>query len=246
MKADNAREALSDAVSEGAKGLDNLVIRGDSLADAEVSRVDLVTDMAAAVIQDVLKSVRGLTRKQFLDYDPSYQTNASQVLVEVLEDIPELAAVDAAVRTGDVPDDAGGPPVAAMAHAMGTGTNRVVAYRLKGPGIATRRARGIPLLPRDGIYRPVEGELLYYEPRFDAFTCSGFAYFTTVTLVQTKLHSDEKARQLARDTLTTVTAKVSIDGFTDLEQAVMDDLTLEPRWRKWPASSRPTLSTRGT
>lgn len=65
--------------------------------------------------------------------------------------------------------------------------------------------------------------MLYYEPRFDVFTCAGFAYFTTVTLVQTKLHAVEKARQLARETLATVTAKVRIDGFVGLETAVMDD-----------------------
>ena len=229
MTAEPARQALADAVSRGATGLDNLVIRGASLADAEVSRFDLVADMAAGVIKDVLKAVNGMTLKQFLIYDPSYQTSTSQVLVEDLEELPELAAVDAEVRAGDVPDDAGGPPVVAMAHAIGTGANQIIAYRLKGPGVATRRTRGIPLVPRDGIYRPVEGDLLYYEPRFDAFTCSGFGYFTTVTLIQTKLHADDKARQLARDTLTTVTDKVTIDGFADLEQAVMNDPSMRAK-----------------
>ncbi len=229
MTGEPARQALADAVSGGATGLDNLVIRGTSLADAEVLRFDLVADMAAGVIHDILKAVNGLTLKQFLSYDPSYQTSTSQVLVEDLEEIPELAAVDAEVRAGDVTYDAGGPPVVAMAHAIGTGANQVVAYRLKGPGIATRRTRGIPLIPRDGIYRPIEGDLLYYEPRFDAFTCSGFAYFTTVTLIQTKLHADDKARQLATDTLSTVTAKVRIEGFADLEQAVMDDPSMRAK-----------------
>lgn len=71
--------------------------------------------------------------------------------------------------------------------------------------------------------------MLYYEPRFDVFTCAGFAYFTTVTLVQTKLHAVEKARQLARETLATVTAKVRIDGFVGLETAVMDDPSMRAK-----------------
>jgi hypothetical protein len=136
MTAEPARQALADAVRAGATGLDNLVTRGAPLADAELSRFDLIADMAAGVINDVLKTVNGLILKQFLNYDPSYQTSTSQVLVEDLEEIPELAAVDAEVRAGDVPDDAGGPPVVAMAHGIGTGSNKVIAYRLKGPVMA--------------------------------------------------------------------------------------------------------------
>jgi hypothetical protein len=229
VTAEPARQALADAVSGRVTALGNFVVRGDALAGAQVSRFDLVADMAAGVIEDVVRTVKGLSQKQFLDYDPSYQTSTSQVLVERLNDIPELAAIDGEVRLGNVPDDAGGTPVVAMAHAVGVGTNQVVAYRLKGPGIATRRARGITLIPRDGIYRPVDGDVLYYEPRFDAFTCAGFAYFTTVTLIQTKLHADRKARQLARDTLAAATAKISIDGFAGLAEAVMDDPSLRAK-----------------
>lgn len=229
MTAEPARQALANAVSRVAAALDNYVVRGGALADARVSRFDLVADMASGVIDDIVRAANGLSQKQFLNYDPSYQTSTSQVLIEALGEIPELAAVDAEVRLGNVPDDAGGHQVVAMAHAVGTGANKIVAYRLKGPGIATRRARGITLIPRDGIYRPIDGDVLYYEPRFDAFTCAGFAYFTTVTLIQTKLHADDKARQLARATLATVTAKVRIDGFTGLEKAVMDDPSLRAK-----------------
>lgn len=190
MTADLARKALTDALASGdgqggstgsVAGLDNFVVRGMALADAEVTRFDLVAAMADGVVSDVVKAVSGLIGKQFLDYDPSYQTNTSQVLVEDLTEIPELDAVDAVVRLGNVGDDVGGDQVVAMAHAVGTGAKKIVAYRLKGPGIATRRSKGITLIPRDGIYRPIEGDVLHYEPRFDALTCAGFAYFTTVT-----------------------------------------------------------------
>lgn len=223
MTAEPARQALIDAVARSVAALANYVLRGDALAGALVSRFDLVSDMAAEVTNDVVGAANALSQKQFLDYDPSYQTSSSQVLVESLSEIPELAAVDAEVRRADVPNDAGGTQAVAMVHAVGAPPNQIVAYRLKGPGIATRRPRGVTLIPRDGVYRPIHGEVLYYEPRFDVFTCAGFAYFTTVTLIQTKLHADEKARQLARETLATVTAKVKIDGFAGLENAVMDD-----------------------
>lgn len=229
MNVESAREALVNALSARPTALENFVLRGDDLADAAVSRFDLETQMASTVVADVVNSVNALTRKQFLDYDPSYQTSSSQVLVERLNEIPQLATVDAVIRDGDVPDDHGGKQIVAMAHTLGAGARRIVAYRLKGPGIATRRARGITLIPRDGIYRPVSGEVLFYEPRFDAFTCEDYALFITVTLIQTKLHADEKARQLARETFATVTAKVRIDGFADLEQAVVDDPTLRAK-----------------
>lgn len=229
MTAEPARQALIDAVRTSVAALGNYVLRGDALAGAQVSRFDLVSDMAAGVVDDVVGAATALSQKQFLDYDPSYQTSSSQVLVENLGEIPELATVDAEVRRADVPNDAGGAQAVAMVHAVGAGPNQIVAYRLKGPGIATRRPRAVTLIPRDGVYRPIHGEVLYYEPRFDVFTCAGFAYFTTVTLIQTKLHADEKARQLARETLATVTAKVNIDGLTDLENAVMDDPTMRAK-----------------
>ncbi len=229
MTVEPARQAPADALSARPTALENFVLRGDVLADAAVSRFDLETQMASSVVADVVNAVNGLTRREFLSYDPSYQTSSSQVLVEALDEIPELAAVDAVIRSGDVPDDRADSQVVAMAHTVGAGARRIVAYRLKGPGIATRRARGITLIPRDGVYRPVTGEVLFYEPRFDAFTCEGSAFFTTVTLIQTKLHAEEKARQLARETFATVTAKVRIDGFSELERAVVDDPTLRAK-----------------
>lgn len=223
MIAERARKAVTDALREPAGALDSFVLRGNALADPAVFRFELVHEMAIAVIEDVLQAARALSRKQFVDYDPSYQTSSSQVLVENLSEIPELRAVDAQVRGGDVPNDVGGDQIIAMTHVVGSAANRIVTYRLKGPGVATRRAKGITLIPRDGIYRPVDGEVLYYEPRFDVFTCAEFAFFTSVTLVQTKLHAPEKARRLARETLAAATRKVKIDGFSGLENAVMDD-----------------------
>jgi hypothetical protein len=229
VTAEHARQALTDAATATAEALDNFVVRGNSLAEAQVSRFDLVSDMASSVVHDVMRAAVALSKKQFLDYDPSYQTSASQVLVENLSEIPELAVVDEQIRRGDVVNDGGGQSPVAMAHAVGAAAHRIVTYRLKGPGIATRRAKGITLIPRDGIYRPVDGEILYYEPRFDAFTCAGYAYFTTVTLLQTKLHAEDKARQLAHDTLAVATARVRIVGFSDLENAVLDDPTLRAK-----------------
>lgn len=220
MTAEPARQVLVTAIASGGDALDNFVVRGEAIAEAAVNRFDLVADMASRVTDDVQTKVQALTQKQFLNYDPSYQTSTSQVLVERLDQIPELATVDAA---------ADGQQVVAMAHAVGAGNSKVVAYRLKGPGIAARRSKGFTLIPRDGIYRPIDGDVLFYEPRFDAFTCAGFAYFTTVTLIQAKLHADHKARQLAKDTLAAVTTKLTIDGFSDLEKAVMDDPSMRAK-----------------
>ena len=229
MSAQIARQALQSALSARPETLDNHVLRGTALSDVEVTRFDLVDKMAAEVIVDVFHAGETMTRKQFLAYDPSYQTSSSQVLVEALPEIPELAAVDALIRQGDVPNDDGSDPVVAMAHSIGTGGNRIVAYRLKGAGIATRRARGIPLVPHEGVYRPLTGEILYYEPRFEALTTPGFAYFNTVTLLQTKLHAPDKARQLAKDTLKSVTVRIRIEGYTELEAAVMDDPSMRAK-----------------
>jgi hypothetical protein len=225
VNAEQARAALLAAITpDGPLAMDNFVLGGEAIEGAEVSRIDLTEGLAAQVRGDVTKSADSLIRKQIIPYDPSYQTNSSQVLVEDLASIPALAAVDAVIRNGDVPSYPGGALVVAMAHAVGVDERQIVSYRLKGAGIATRRARGwIQLVPRDGIYEPIKGEVLFYEPRFDALTCAGYAFFTTATLIQTKLQADTKARQLAKATLATVTKTVAIAGLADLEEAVMDD-----------------------
>jgi hypothetical protein len=61
------------------------------LAEAQVSRFALVSDMASSVVHDIMGAAVALSKRQFLDYDPSYQTSTSQVLVENLSEIPELA-----------------------------------------------------------------------------------------------------------------------------------------------------------
>lgn len=229
MNAEAARQVLLDALEAEPDALTNHVLRGAHLGDAEVTGYDLESDMAEQVLADVVGAAEAMTGKQFLAYDPSYRTSSSQVLVESLADIPELAAVDAEIRLGDVPDDDGGGPVLAMTHSVSDGGGRIVAYRFKGAGIATRRSRDIPLVPRDGVYRPLTGDILYYEPRFDAITAGGFVFFNAVTLVNTKLQAPEKARRLARKTLKTVTADIRIHGYEELEAAVMDDPSMRSK-----------------
>lgn len=229
MNAEAARQALVKALEAEPDALTNHVVRGESLAEATVTGYDLESDMADQVLADVVQAAEAMTRKQFLAYDPSYQTSSSQVLVESIADIPELAAVDAEIRLGDVADDNGGAAVVAMTHSVSNGGERIVAYRLKGAGIATRRSKDIPLVPRDGVYRPLTGDILYYEPRFDAITAGGFIFFNTVTLVTTKLQAPEKARRLARETLKSVTADIRIQGYEQLEAAVMDDPTMRSK-----------------
>jgi hypothetical protein len=230
MDADAARAALTAALADAPAGDPaNSVLVGEDIETAAVLGFDVTSAMAAQIGTDVFTTARSLTRRQFLPYDPSYQTSPSQVLVEELAGIPALAGMDATIRNGDVGTYAGQEPVLAMAHALGGPDGGLVAYRMKGAGIATRRARWVQLVPREGVYEPIRGEVLYYEPRFDVFTCAGFAYFTTATLIQSKLHAEEKARALARETLATVTAKVAIAGIGELEQAVMDDPTLRAK-----------------
>jgi hypothetical protein len=230
LNQDDAREALAAAAASRKASLVNFVLRGDVMSDADVTRFDLLESVATQVQADVWLEVDRILAKQFIPYDPSYQTSQAQVLVEDLGSIPALARVDELVRRGDVALDGGGAAIVAMAHAVGLGEGQVVAYRLKGPGIATRRSKGVRLLaPRDGVYVPVDDEILYYEPRFDAFTSGGLAYFVSSTLIQTRLDAPEKSRELAKLALARATAKVEIAGRAELEKAVMDDPTMRAK-----------------
>lgn len=229
MTSDQSRTILADALVARRDTLGNCVLRGDVMATAHLARFDLVKEMAQQVTNDVWLSVEALLLKQFIPYDPSYQTSVSQVLVEELTLIPDLAALDSEIRVGDMPNDGGGEPVVAMAHAVGSGEHQVVAYRVKGAGIATRRAKWVQLIPRDGVYTPIDEEVLFYEPRFEVLTCRGYAYFTTASLIQSKLNAPDKARQLAKATLAKVTKKVAIDGLAELERSVMEDPSMRAK-----------------
>ena len=225
-----ARAALEAALAGPERVLTNHVLRGGSLSEATILRFTVDAAFADRVVDDVLGAARALTAREFVAYDPSYQTNAAQVLVEPLEDMPEFAEVDARVRADDVPSDVGTDDTGAVAlvHTIGRGEEAVVAYRLKGAGIAVRRKQ-VTLVPRDGQYRVVGGEVLFYEPRFDAYTCAGHAFFTAVSLIQTKLQADTKARSLAGSTFATVTERVRIEGHDELARAVEDDPTLRAK-----------------
>lgn len=229
MTADLYRDTLADALGEAQDAVTNVVVRGASLADATVTRFDLTANLATEVAADLRRSVEGLLRREFVAYDPSYQTSSAQALVENLAEIPELAALDARIREGDLAEEVGGDGVVAMAHTLGVGDHRIVAYRTSGSGIATKQRSGLTLLPRKGVYGPVGGDVLYYEPRFEAFTCADFTYFTSATFIQSKLRAPEKAQAMARQTLQKATTSVRIDGYAELESAVMGDPALRAK-----------------
>lgn len=225
----DARDALAESLADIELIVSNFVVRGTSLDDGVAYGFDLQAEVAQEITNDIEKAAKGLLRKQLVPYDPSYQTNASQVLIEELEAIPELAAFDATLRGSSLTDDqAGSEPVVAMAHVLGVASSGVIAYRMTGPGIAVGRRKGVILIPRDGVYERVP-DVLYYQPTFDVFTCAGFAYFIKTSLIQSRLHAPDKARALAKDTLKAVTENLRIEGYGELERAVMDDSTLRAK-----------------
>lgn len=228
MNATEAREALERAVSSVNDALANYVIEGSSLGDGSARSFKVSSGLGKEIHTDVVKAAQRMTDREFLRYDPSYQTSPSQILVEELTNIPPLQTLDSAIRKGDVGSPNDGADVVSMAHKIATGPEQLVAYRLKGAGIATRRSRrtGLLLPGTGGVYEPVTGAVLYYEPRFDVVTCSGYAFFTTVTLIQSKLETPSKSEQLARTTFARATAKIKVEGIADLERAVVTDPTM--------------------
>lgn len=229
MNHESVRAALVSVVDMTDVDVENFTVEGETLDGATVARFEVQQDLADEIADDIKRAIKGVASRQLLDYDPSYQTSTSQALVEDLDEVPALAMVDATIRRGDVPTrESDGAQLVAMAHVLAAGTTKVVAYRLKGPGITALKAT-TPLLPRGGVYEQLTDALLFYEPRFDAFTVDGFTLFTTATLIQRKLLADDKAKELARATLKDVTSNVTIEGYDALEQAVVDDPTLRAK-----------------
>lgn len=209
-------------------GLDSYVARGSDLDSADVSRVEFATDLADAVTTDLVGALTRLLDRELMPYDPAYQPSGGQALVAALDEAPTLQRLHAHVRTDDVPvDDITGGQVHAMAHRLHREGALVAAYRVKGAGIATRRPRGLwALLPRDGVYARVDDEILYYEPRVDAWVVGDHVLFTARTTLERRLNAPSQAQAMARETFERATAHVAIVGADELATACASDPTM--------------------
>ena len=175
MTTDTVREQLLATIEQVRvdAAATNFLARGEDLASSTLHKVTFDADTTARVTADVLDFATALAAREFIAYDPSYQLHAGQALVDDLDQVPELARLHELALTGtaplDAPSDAADPVVAMVHRAYVDRETGITAYSIKGPGIATRRPKGIlALLPRDGVLEAVSSEIVYYEPRFDA------------------------------------------------------------------------------
>jgi len=206
--------------------LANFLARGTSLSSSTLSKADFLAELSGPVKKDVIAFTRDLLEREFIPYDPSYQLSTNQALTDELSALPELGRLEDIIRVGDVPLDASSEhPVVAMIHRLeGPEHDSLSVFRLKGTGIATRRARGIrPLVRNEGLYVEITDEIIYYEPRFDVLLCRGHVIVTATTTLQRKLNSPERAQAMARKTFTQVTANITISGADELLEAVTSD-----------------------
>lgn len=225
------RQVLADAIdaAEQSPAIGNHVVRGADLLAGEAFAIDFEQELAAEVVADVLAFARAIGEKELVPYDPSFQPTSAQVLFDDLSQTPELAALNEQVLAGTAPIDRGSDehalPVVALVHRLdGEHGVPIVAYRIKGPGIATRRPRGIRILvPRDGVWERVTEELLYYQPRFDVLVVDRIVIVTAPTTLQRALGSDERAKRMARDTFKAATARIDIEGRSELTDAIGSD-----------------------
>ena len=205
----------------------NFLVRGTDLATAEPREITFEDDMAATVRSDVLDAATTVLSREWLPYDPSYALSPGQVFADDLAQVPELARLHAAVVGGNAPGDTGADaePVVAMAHEVfADPAAGIVAYRLKGPGIATKRPRGIrALLSVDGVFEEVKSEIVYYEGRFDAIVVGDSVLVTATTTLTRVLGSTDRIQALARSTFAKATRKLAIEGAELLAEAVATD-----------------------
>ena len=208
------------------------LIRGLSIFDGEPRRIDFEREVACEVVADVLACASRLADHELIPYDPSFQPSGGQALIDRLEDVPELARLhrqvisDASLLDDDRAGDDPRHRIAALAHRVDgvrAGAS-ITAYRLRGPGIATRRPSGLRvLLPRGGIYERVDSELVFYQPRFDAIVVADFVIVTAPMTLQRKLGSDARARTAARETFARATVNIAISRVDELTEAVSHD-----------------------
>jgi hypothetical protein len=205
----------------------DFLVRGAELGSAELREITFEQGMAATVRSDVLEAATAVLSREWLPYDPSYSLSTGQAFADDLTQVPELARLHATVVSGRAPGDRGGDgePILAMAHEVFSNPqDGIVAYRLKGPGIATKRPRGIrALLAIDGVFEEVKSEIVYYEGRFDAIVVGDSVLVTATTTLTRVLGSTDRIRALARSTFAKATRRLTIEGAERLADAVATD-----------------------
>ena len=226
------REALLTAITsaEVSPAVANFVVRGqDGFLGGELFAIDFERDVAEEVVGDVLAFARNLAERELVAYDPSYQPSSGQALFDDLGSVPGLEELHRGALAGTAELDAGDrgetAPIAALVHRIeGEAGSPLVVYRLKGPGIATRRPRGILIfVPRDGIWVRVPDELLYYQARFDVLVIGEAVIVTAPSTLQRSLGSDARARKMATETFRAATSSIDIEGRLDLAEAIGSD-----------------------
>ena len=234
---EQARRALTSALAsiDTAGVSATYLVRGATIVDGEPRRIDFEQELAAEVVVDVLGFASRLVDLELIPYDPSYQPSSGQALVDRLGNVPQLerlhhlvaadtALLDDTAERSVNPDDR----IAALVHRVdGVSADRsdsITAYRVKGPGIATKRPSGLRLLlPRAGVYERVSAEIVYYQPVFQAIVVADFVFVTTPMTLQRNLGADARARTLARETLARATTRIEISGADELADAVSHD-----------------------
>jgi hypothetical protein len=229
MNTVNRRDELQasiDAISAN-PSLSTYLIRGAALRDGVVSKISVTADIGNTITSDVLKYATRVVDREFIPYDPAYQLASNQVLIDDVSSIDAVSKIETAMASDDIKTDTGHDqtPVLAMVHRLESiGAEAITAYRLKGAGIATRRAKGLlAMLPNGGVFSEVRDEILFYEPHFDALVCDTFLLVSSTTTLSRNLESPDRARATAKAVFAKATANIAISGGEQLLVAVQSD-----------------------
>lgn len=224
------REDLLALLAElaGADAAQLTTARGEDLESAQVFDAPIPEEVARSIADDVRSHAESLVFKEWLAYDPSYSLSGGQAFVDSLDEVPELRRLHRIVSSEYREDGLGQGPVVALSHRLSIdGGPAVTAYRMKGPGIATRTRRDVHAFRAvKGRFVEVEQDLLTYEPRFDALVVGDRVLVTATTTLPRVLGSTARLRDLARQTFLTATKKVDIEGADALVEAVQSDPTM--------------------
>lgn len=227
---DRLREAVAAVAGDDAAVLEVVLARGPELAGASAARVAFEAEVAALIAADVAHYAAKVADRALLAYDPSYQTDSAHALLESLAAVPALAELHGRVLEGDLPFDSDGddPPIVAIAHVLRAAAGQLVAYRLKGAGIATKRQRRLVLVPHDGVYGRA-GHVLYHEPAFDALVVDDQVLVTATSTFAGRLEAPGKAEEMARQTFTGLVTHLRIDWVDELAEAVVHEPSMRAK-----------------
>jgi len=224
VTAEQARTTLTEIGQSSGPTIDSFAITRRPQEPPALHRILLDDALAQEFIEAVSGKARVLADLTFRSYGPAVEISRGEAM-HAPADAGLLAGLEAAVATGDA--DLYDPNAGYVDHLRLMATRAVLPdgravtfYRELKPTSRLDRSPTFAALFSAGWFsKIVDDHVLLFDRRFDAIVTDGVALFTSKAVFERLFDFFAQVEASAKQTFTTITAKLRIDRIADMQAA---------------------------